>query len=511
MGLPGSPPHRHGLRLSLKRGALGTLLLSLVVGCSVDHRPVDTLPSSGTAAATPSDTRALDMMAAPSTPGSGPTELTGNALSNPVELAPGVTPLGDGAACLSESRGMELRPLALYVMLDSSGSMLESTGTIRTKWDAVQLALRRFLVETEDEDLLLGMQFFPLLKAGTKFVCTSEADCGAAGGPCFLSTCVNASTITLCRTEADCDASAGANPCVKFGLCSMSDPAAPIACVLPSTCADGMGVCQDFERTCTNATSCDPSAYATPAVEIQSASAGLAAIDQALRGRQPEGLTPTVPALQGALDHARAWAQAHPNQTVAVLLATDGLPTECADKPVGAPTSTASPSGGTEIIQEVLKIAAAGMAATTAIPTYVIGVFRPSDSASIDNVNAIAQAGGTDKAAFIDASGQVEDTFLAALRGVKEAAAPCQLRLADARGLDFSRADLLFDAGSGAPSPLPYVDGLLGCASKPEAWFYDVTPAQGTPSAVQLCPNLCQLVKSSPMAGLSLQIGCAGR
>jgi hypothetical protein len=61
------------------------------------------------------------------------------------------------------------------------------------------------------------------------------------------------------------------------------------------------------------------------------------------------------------------------------------------------------------------------------------------------------------------------------------------------------------------PSPLPYVDGLLGCASQPEAWFYDVPPAQGTPRAVQLCPNLCQLVKSSPTAGLSLQIGCARR
>jgi hypothetical protein len=161
------------------------------------------------------------------------------------------------------------------------------------------------------------------------------------------------------------------------------------------------------------------------------------------------------------------------------------------------------------VIDEVVKIATAGVAGSTPIPTYVIGVFPPGDSASINNVNAIAQAGGTDKASFVDASGQVEDTFLAALRGVKEAASPCQLRLVAPQNLDFSRADLSFDTGTGSPSPLPYVDGLLGCASKPEAWFYDVPPAQGTPSAVQLCPNLCQLVKSSPSAGLSLQIGCA--
>src|SRR6185436_16280114 len=115
---------------------------------------------------------------------------------------------------------------------DSSGSMEESAGGIRTKWDSVQRALRGFLSETRNSDLLLGMQFFPLLKPGSKFNCERQSDCGADGGPCFLSTCQNTTTIQLCKSNADCPGGPTVNPCVDFGLCSGSDPNAPAACIL---------------------------------------------------------------------------------------------------------------------------------------------------------------------------------------------------------------------------------------------------------------------------------------
>jgi hypothetical protein len=53
------------------------------------------------------------------------------------------------------------------------------------------------------------------------------------------------------------------------------------------------------------------------------------------------------------------------------------------------------------------------------------------------------------------------------------------------------------------------VESLLGCAAKPEGWYYDTPPAQGTPHAVSLCPNICELVKAAPAAGLLLELGCA--
>jgi hypothetical protein len=419
-----------------------------------------------------------------------------------LDVLPGVSPLGDGVACLSESRGMSLLPSAIYLMLDSSGSMDEATGAGRSKWQAIQRAVRGFLAEARDSDLLLGLQFFPLLKPGTSFVCTSQADCGSDGGPCFLSTCRNGADISLCTTDADCPGGPLVNPCVRFGLCSDSDPSAPLACVLDEagSCGADQGTCQEFERTCTNATECNAPRYATPAVQIGPVASTASAIDQALTQQLPQGLTPTVPALQGALDHARAWALSHPGQNVATLLATDGLPTEC-----GVQQQT----GGTTTIDQVLAIAAAGVAGDVSVRTYVIGVFQPGDGASINNVNAIAQAGGTEKAATIDASGEVEQGFLEALRSVRAESSACVLPLQSSQALDFARAELQFDAGNGAISSLPYVEGLLGCAAKPEGWYYDTPPAQGQPHAVQLCPNVCQLVRATPAVGLLLEIGCA--
>ncbi|MEO8182609.1 MAG: hypothetical protein ABI895_27570 [Deltaproteobacteria bacterium] len=408
----------------------------------------------------------------------------------------------DMAACLTEKTGAEQRKVAIYMMLDSSGSMEESSGGIRTKWDSVQRALRGFLSETRNSDLLLGMQFFPLLKPGVKkFVCKTHADCGDDGGPCFLSTCRNGSTIQLCRTNADCPGGASVNPCVDFGLCSGSDPAAPLACVRgeAGSCGAGQGVCEDFDRTCTNATSCDPGRYGTPAVEIQPISTGLGEIDQALMGKLPEGLTPTVPALAGTLQHARDWAVAHPDQTVAALLATDGLPTEC-----GVQQQTAD----TKTINEVLDLAAQGVADDVPIRTFVIGVFQPGDPASINNVNAIAQAGGTQKAVFIDTTGEVEQQFLDALRNIRSGQLACEFKIPQSeQQLDYFKVNLEFNDGA-STRQLGFVRDAAGCSSSPLGWHYDVDANQKKPTSIQICPTICEQVKAAASGSITLQLGC---
>jgi hypothetical protein len=387
-------------------------------------------------------------------------------------------------------------------MLDSSGSMKETTGGIRNKWDSVQRAIRGFLQETRDSDLLLGMQFFPLLKPGTKFVCTRHEDCGDDGGLCFMSTCRMGTTIQVCRTNADCPGGPRVNPCVNFGLCSESDPNAPLACLLDSvsSCGTGMGVCQDFQHTCTDSTTCDPLRYGTPAVEIQPISTAITAIDQALMNKEPEGLTPTVPALQGSLEHARQWQLAHPDQTVAVLLATDGLPTEC-----GVQQQT----GGTETINQVLRIASEAVSGDVPLRTFVVGVFRPDDGASINNVNAIAQAGGTDRAVLIDASGEVEEQFIEALRSIRSGQLACEFRIPQSdQLLDYYSVNLEFDDGS-RKRQLANVGDASGCAKGPDGWHYDTDPRQKKPTAIQICPSICQQVKAAASGSLNLQLGCA--
>jgi hypothetical protein len=486
-------------------GWLGLFCLAACLLPEVEYEPAGAEPSASSCAEPDCATIAVQ-------PGDGSmvpsdTPATSSESQPSLVLAPGQVGVIDGGpACVSETRGLDLPELAVYLMLDSSGSMAETTGTIRTKWDAVQRAIRGFLVDMRnDEHLLLGMQFFPLLKPGvTSLVCQSQDDCGAEGGPCFLATCRNGGMFQLCRSDNDCPGGPEVNPCVTFGLCSESDPAAPLACVLgeAGSCGAGLGECKDFERTCTNATSCEPARYAAPAVEIGPISSATSAIDQALQGKSPEGLTPTVPALQGAVEHAREWARSHPDQTVAIVLATDGLPTEC-----GVQQQT----GGTEVINQVLSIAREGASGDTPIRTFVIGVFQPGDRASINNVDAIAEAGGTAKAVFIDASGSVESQFQDALRAIVGSAAACQLSIDSGSALDFSRARLSVDDGMLSGATIDYVQTPDGCTGSPYGWYYDISPDLGTPSAIGLCPGLCERVRPPSTTALYLQIGCAAR
>src|ERR1043166_6156346 len=83
-------------------------LALLLSACSVDQRSVDTVGTGGSGSAAPSG----DVVAAGNTPDAG-ADARG-------------TSLGDARICLSESRSMSLLPSALYLMLDTSGSMDET-------------------------------------------------------------------------------------------------------------------------------------------------------------------------------------------------------------------------------------------------------------------------------------------------------------------------------------------------------------------------------------------------
>jgi hypothetical protein len=427
--------------------------------------------------------------------GNGFIDLSDNPGSSPESST---LPLLDDA-CVSQTAAAEQRKVALNVMLDSSGSMEEPTGTGSTKWQAVQRAIRSFLLETRDSDLSIGLQFFPLLKPGVvNFNCTSHADCGPDGGPCFLSTCLQGDTITLCETQSDCPGNPRDNPCVDFGLCQNSDPANPTACVLPSTCGDGLGRCENFERTCTNATQCDISAYATPAVEIGPVADALIPIDRALNSQPPQGLTPTVPALDGAIRHAREWAVTHPDQAVVTVLATDGLPTECGPNVDGAPAP----------IEQVLEIARAGVDDAQPVRTFVIGVFPPGDGASLNNVNAIAVAGGTQQAVSIDAGGEVEAEFLEALRQIREGSLACQFDIPQTEEqLDYFSVNLLFDNGTDRQQ-LGFVPNEAACANSPNSWHYDLDANVTQPNAIQVCPAVCDQFRAASTGSITLQLGC---
>jgi len=224
--------------------------------------------------------------------------------------------------------------------------------------------------------------------------------------------------------------------------------------------------------------SCDPAAYAQPAIEIAPLPGVASQITASLAAHTaPNTATPTGPALQGAIDHATTWANAHPADATIVILATDGDPSEC-----GSATSTAS------LLSQVESIAAAGVAATPKILTFVIGV-----GTETANLDGIAQAGGTGNAFIVDTSQNVSTQFLDALNKIRGAALGCQYKIPvpDSGVVNTGEVNVQFTATGGSPELVPQVASKAQCPASGNAWYYD-NPS--SPSQILLCTSTCGTV-----------------
>src|SRR5262249_22645882 len=150
-------------------------------------------------------------------------------------------------------------------------------------------------------------------------------------------------------------------------------------------CAPCGGTCQQilFAKVCQQKNGgCDPAPYAKPEIEIAPLPGAAQALSQSISQHRPSTGTPTMPALQGAVQHAKEWAQAHPGHVTIALLATDGQPEAC-DKD----------------LSHINAVAAQAAAGTPKILTFVIGV---GDLKSA--LDGIAAAGGTGHAYIVDQS-----------------------------------------------------------------------------------------------------------
>src|SRR6478609_3399782 len=176
--------------------------------------------------------------------------------------------------CAAKVSTAQAIPLDIYIMLDSSGSMLDSTATQATKWDAVKLALESFLTDKDSAGLGVGLQYFPLQKTDLPASCSSDAQCGDSA-PCFLKYCSTSRDLVPCQANADCLADTGEyyGPCVAVGRCSKDQD---YFCAGPGEgdCTDGpngedLGACELATKSiCLNTTSCDVAQYTTPARPI---------------------------------------------------------------------------------------------------------------------------------------------------------------------------------------------------------------------------------------------------
>ena len=325
-------------------------------------------------------------------------------------------------------------PLDLFIMLDQSGSMSDSVAGGGTKWQSVTSALDTFVQQPGLDGVSVGLQYFGV---------------PPGGGTC---------SVLACNTDADCGASA-CGPCVS------------------NLCLGYFGSASD---------SCTASDYATPAVEIAPLPGVASQITTSISMHSPTTGTPTSAALQGAIDHAKAWSTAHAGDAVVAVFATDGDPSEC-DTDLG----------------HINAIAAAGANAMPKILTFVIGV-----GSSLSALNGIAAAGGTMQAFLVDTGGNVNQQFLDAMNQIRHSALGCvyQIPAPSSGGTpDYMEVNVVYTPSGGSPETFPYVGSQANCPASGNGWYYNDA---NNPTQIILCTSTCGVVQADSMGEVDITLGC---
>jgi hypothetical protein len=224
-----------------------------------------------------------------------------------------------------------------------------------------------------------------------------------------------------------------------------------------------------------------------PDVEIAPLPGVSTQIVNSLNAHMPTTSTPTSAALQGAIDHAKAYATAHPGDATIVVLATDGDPTECDTN-----------------IADIDAIAQAAATGSPKVLTFVIGV-----GSSLSNLNGIAAAGGTTMAYLVDTGMDVNMQILAAMNAIRGAALGCSYGIPMPSGgmmPDYTKLNVQYTpGGGGAPVLFPQVPDQSSCPASGDGWYYD-NPSN--PTQILLCGSTCTKVEGDPSAQIEVLLGC---
>jgi hypothetical protein len=238
-----------------------------------------------------------------------------------------------------------------------------------------------------------------------------------------------------------------------------------------------------------NNAACTAGTYARPTVEVGPLANTSMMLSAAIDAQRPSGSTPTVPSLQGALQHASAWAAAHPTHRVAVVYATDGEPTGCDNN---------------NTVANAAAIAGAAFAATPSIPTYVLGV-----GPDLANLNQIAAAGSNNAtmAFLVDVNADAAMQLSKALAAIRTTVAlGCTYTIPPPPAGQTFEPGLVrveYTDSKGTVTSVLQDPPNTDCA-KGQGWQYSADMKQ-----INLCGPQCDAVKADQGGKLKVQFGCA--
>ncbi len=238
--------------------------------------------------------------------------------------------------------------------------------------------------------------------------------------------------------------------------------------------------------------SCDPSDYAKPDVKIGRLSDNSGDLVDSVNSHGPDSLTPTHPALEGALMYTRQWAIDHPDRPAVLVLATDGYPTVCGDTSIGG-------------LEDLVEEYANPTDDSPPIPTFVLGV------GEVPNLKRVASKGGTGQAFFVADCPSATDDLLAALKRVAHSTVACEFELPEPNSggqiVSCDKVNVIYQqSGSSITQSVPHVKSEDDCAGG--GWYYEETEdGSCTPgeTMIKICPNSCRNLGGS---SVRLVVGC---
>jgi len=396
--------------------------------------------------------------------------------------------------CTAAPFAAEPFPVDLFVILDRSASMLEPTAAGVPKWDAVREALVEYANAGGAAGVGIGLQLFPLGRPGVPEQCFTDAECTPSGGVCLVRACrptLAASAFVACLSGLDCPAASSG--CVPLGQCRDEPSLLCFDVGDEHGCGDS-GACDARAGECMDYASCEPAAYARPAVAIDTLPGNASAFTDALRAAHPLGTTPLSPALSGAINYIRARAAQRFDRRAVVVLVSDGLPTVCfGDAPVTTPQ---------QAVAHAAQRALEGRTGAPKVISYVIGIHAADGTDLMTGLDEIALAGGSQRAFAVDASGDVRSELSAALSSIHDASGACRFRMPSeiASGqLDWTH--LRVQIGGASPVQLlARVADHDRCEGVAYGWFADGE------DTVALCPFSCNELQQTAGGRLELRL-----
>jgi hypothetical protein len=498
------------------RAIVGIGATALFFGCSAGVKPT---PFDGGGGAGPGAGGTTGSGGSMGSGGSGTSGSTG--FDAAIDLS--VSDTKSDGVCSSTMTAAEPVPLDLYVLMDASLSMNETTTAGTSKGNDVRTALKTVFESQSSAGLGVGLKFFPGVQSGAPATCTGDGPDTACGnyGPCDRrKTCVGSATSTPSVTPLCVDASTcGTSTCSLIQDCGSGSYCAKGPTAPATACMN----CNTFAGYCHLRDRCDAAYYATPDVAVgnlDGTTGGQAAmLNTALTAKMPAGYTPTGPALGGALMFARQRIGSMPTHRVAVVLVTDGLPGGfLGSAGTGFPTAECAPNSitpqGSDPGIAPLLSGAMGAGGTPPVPTFVIGVFAPATKATAQPIlDMMAKAGQNSQSAtavIIDTGQDVATALQNALKAVQSKAIACEYKLPTG-GVDFKKVNVSFTSGSGGETTVGHapIDGTTGAGCDARGgWYYDKDPATGTPTKITACPASCSMFQTDLNGHVDVVLGC---